>query len=137
MVILYMLDTDACIALIKNRPEAMRIRLAQLSPEEVGISSIVAAELWFGVSLSRKKKQNESALKDFLEYATVLDWPYEACPLYGQIRTDLQKKGTPIGAMDLLIASHALLLGATLVTNNTKEFNRIPGLKVENWIAGG
>ena len=136
MVILYMLDTDACIALIKNRPEAMRIRLAQLSPEEVGVSSIVAAELWFGVSLSRKKKQNESALKDFFEYATVLDWPYEACPLYGQIRTDLQKKGTPIGAMDLLIASHALLLDATLVTNNTKEFNRIPGLKVENWIAG-
>lgn len=137
MVILYMLDTDACIALIKNRPEAMRIRLAQLSPEEVGVSSIVAAELWFGVSLSQKKKQNESALKDFFEYATVLNWPYEACPLYGQIRTDLQKKGTPIGAMDLLIASHALLLDATLVTNNTKEFNRIPGLKVENWIASG
>ena len=135
MVIRYMLDTDACIALIKNRPEAMRIRLSNLSPEEVGISSIVTAELWFGVAHSQKKNQNEAALKDFLDYATLLDWPCEASPLYGKIRTGLQKLGTPIGAMDLLIASHAISLDAVLVTNNTREFERVPDLKIENWEA--
>lgn len=136
MVIRYMLDTDVCIALIKNRPEPMRMRLSRLSPDEVGISSIVTAELWFGVAFSQKKKQNQAALKDFLNYVTILDWPYEACPIYGQIRTGLQKKGTLIGAMDLLIASHALLLDAILVTNNTKEFTRVPRLKIENWLSG-
>jgi len=135
MVIRYMLDTDACIALIKNRPEPMRIRLSRLAPDEVGISGIVTAELWFGIALSEKKKQNQAALKDFLDYATLLDWPHEASPLYGKIRAGLQKQGTPIGAMDLLIASHALFLDAMLVTNNTKEFNRIPDLKIENWEA--
>jgi len=134
MVIHCMLDTDACIALIKNRPEAMRSRLARLSLEEVGISGIVAAELWFGVAHSQRKRQNEAALKDFLEYVTLLDWPYEASPLYGKLRTGLQKLGTPIGAMDLLIASHALFLDAVLVTNNTREFERIPDLKIENWL---
>jgi tRNA(fMet)-specific endonuclease VapC len=134
MVILYMLDTDACIALIKNRPVSMRNRLSLLTPEEVGISSIVAAELWFGVANSQKKKKNESALKDFLEVVTLLDWPCEASPLYGQIRTRLQKMGTPIGAMDLLIASHALFIDTVLVTNNTREFERVSDLKIENWL---
>ena len=137
MVIRYMLDTDACIALIKNRPETMRIRLSGLSPEEVGVSGIVAAELWFGVAHSQKKKQNEAALKDFLDYATLLDWPWETSALYGKIRSGLQKRGTPIGAMDLLIATHALFLEAALVTNNTREFERVPGLKIENWEATG
>ena len=137
MVIRYMLDTDACIALIKNRPEAMRNRLARLSPEEVGISGIVAAELWFGVVHSQKKRQNEAALKDFLDYATLLDWPCEASALYGKIRSGLQKLGKPIGAMDLLIATHALFLDAALVTNNTREFERVPDLKIENWEAVG
>ncbi|MDQ1238510.1 MAG: tRNA(fMet)-specific endonuclease VapC [Thermodesulfobacteriota bacterium] len=135
MVIRYMLDTDACIALIKNRPEAMRVRLTRLSPQEVGMSGIVAAELWFGVAHSQKKKQNEAALKDFMDYVTLLDWPSEASPLYGKIREGLQKQGRPIGAMDLLIGVHALFLDAVLVTNNTREFERVPGLKIENWAA--
>jgi tRNA(fMet)-specific endonuclease VapC len=137
MVISHMLDTDACIALIKHRPEGMRSRLARLSPEKIGVSGIVAAELWFGVAHSQKKKQNEGALRDFLNYATLLDWPGEAASLYGQIRAGLQKKRTPIGAMDLLIASHALFLDAVLVTNNTKEFERVPDLRIENWEAMG
>ena len=136
-MIRYMLDTDACIALIKNRPEAMRSRLSRLSPKEVGISGIVVAELWFGVAHSHKKKKNEAALKDFLDYATAMDWPCEASPLYGKIRSGLQKQGKPIGAMDLLIASHALFLDAVLVTNNTREFERVPHLKIENWEAMG
>jgi tRNA(fMet)-specific endonuclease VapC len=109
--------------------------LSCLSPEEVGISSIVGAELWFGVAHSQQKNQNEAALNDFLDYATLLDWPREASPLYGKIRAGLQKLGTPIGAMDLLIASHALFLDAVLVTNNTKEFERVPDLKIEKWEA--
>lgn len=134
MVIRYMLDTDVCIALIKNRPASMRSRLSLLTSEEVGISSIVAAELWFGVANSQKKKKNESALKDFLEFVTLLDWPGEASRLYGQIRAQLQKLGTPIGAMDLLIASHALFIDTVLVTNNTMEFERVSDLKIENWL---
>lgn len=137
MVIRYMLDTDVCFALIKNRPVAMQNRLSLLIPEEVGISSMVVAELWFGVANSQKNKKNEAALKDFLEFVTPLDWPCEASPLYGQIRSRLQKLGTPIGAMDLLNATHALFLDTVLVTNNTREFERIPDLKVENWLSAG
>lgn len=96
MVVRYMLDTDACIALIKNRPEAMRVRLTRLSPEEVGISGIVAAELWFGVARAQEKRQNEASPKDFMDYATVLDWPVEASPLYGKIR-EFRNKGGLLG----------------------------------------
>ncbi|MFB3885552.1 MAG: type II toxin-antitoxin system VapC family toxin [Thermodesulfobacteriota bacterium] len=135
MVIRYMLDTNVCIALIKSRPERMRIRFSGLSIEEVGISSIVAAELWHGAALSEKKRQNEAALRDFLDYVGILNWPFEASPIYGRIRAIAQKKGAPIGAMDLLIASHALWLDAVLVTENTKAFGRVPHLRVENWEA--
>ena len=134
-MIRYMLDTDTCISLLKTRPEKISRRLSRLPVEDVGISSIVAAELWYGVALSEKKKQNEGALRDFLDFVKVLDWPAGACPVYGRIRAHLKKKGTPIGAMDLLIASHAAFLNAVLVTNNTREFDRVPNLKVENWLA--
>lgn len=135
MVMRYMLDTNVCIALIKYRPEGVRSKLLNLTLGEVGISSIVVAELWFGVALSQRKGDNELALRDFLDYVSVLNWPYEAAHLYGRIRATLQKRGTPIGAMDLLIASHALWAETTLVTENVKEFRRVPGLKIENWLA--
>jgi len=134
-VIRYMLDTDTCISLLKARPEKISRRLSRLPVEDVGISSVVAAELWYGVALSEKKKLNEAALRDFLDFVNVLDWPAGACPVYGRIRAHLKKKGTPIGAMDLLIASHASFLNAVLVTNNTREFDRVPELKMENWLA--
>ena len=129
-----MLDTNTCIAIIKRRPDTIQTRLTALSIEEVGISGIVAAELWYGVALSQKKKQNEAALKDFLDYVTVLDWPFEASEIYGRIRADIKGKGTPIGAMDLLIASHALFLDAVLVTENVREFQRVSDLRIENWV---
>jgi len=134
-VIKYMLDTDTCISLIKARPDKISRRLSRLPVEDVGISSIVAAELWYGVALSEKKKQNEAALQDFLDFVKVLDWPAGACPVYGRIRAHLKKKGALIGGMDLLIASHASFLNAVLVTNNTREFDRVPELKMENWLA--
>jgi tRNA(fMet)-specific endonuclease VapC len=133
-VIRYMLDTNTCIAIIKRRQDTIQARLTARSVEEVGISGIVAAELWYGVALSQKKKQNEAALKDFLDYVTVLDWPFEAGEIYGRIRADLKGKGTPIGAMDLLIAAHALFLDAALVTGNEREFQRVSDLKIENWV---
>jgi tRNA(fMet)-specific endonuclease VapC len=129
-----MLDTNTCIAIIKRRPDTIQTRLTALSVEEVGISGIVAAELWCGVAFSQKKKQNEKALNDFLDYVTELDWPFEAGEIYGRIRADLKGKGTPIGAMDLLIASHALFLGAVLVTDNQREFQRVFDLRIENWL---
>lgn len=133
-MIRYMLDTSTCIAIIKRRPDTIQARLTALSVEEVGISGIVAAELWYGVAFSQKKKQNETALKDFLDYVTVLDWPFEAGKIYGRIRADLKGKGTPIGAMALLIAAHALFLDAVLVTGNKREFQRVSDLKIENWV---
>lgn len=134
-MIQYMLDTSTCIHLIKHRPETIYARLSVLSVEDVAISSIVAAELWYGVAFSQRKKQNETALRDFLDYVEVLDWPREACPIYGRVRAQLRRKGTPVGAMDLLIASHAVFLEAVLVTDNTREFERVPDLKMENWLA--
>ncbi len=130
----YMLDTNICIAIIKRHPLEVQERLSKIPVGEVGISSIVLAELWYGVSLSQKQRHNERALKDFLKYVVVSDWPEVAAPHYGRIRVLLKKRGQMIGANDLLIAAHALTLDSVLVTDNLREFQRIPHLKVENWI---
>lgn len=130
----YMFDTNTCIHLIKHRPKTLCEKISVFPSESIAVSSIVIAELWYGVSLSQKKRQNKAALRDFLDYVDVLDWPHGAGPVYGSIRKHLKEKGTPIGAMDLLVAAHALFLGAVLVTDNTREFERVPNLKLENWI---
>lgn len=131
----YLLDTNVCIAIIKECPEEVKAKLLKIPIGEIGISSIVLAELWYRIRLSRKREHNEAALNEFLEYVTVLDWPEQAAPDYGMIRAHLKKKGTPIGANDLLIAAHALALDAVLVTDNAREFERILSLKMENWIS--
>jgi len=130
----YMLDTNTCIAIMKKRPSELKTKLKRIPIGEIGVSSIVVAELWYGICQSQKPKDNEEALNDFLSYVTVLDWPLHAAPVYGKIRTELKKKRTPIGAMDLLIAAHALALNMVVVTDNVKEFRRVAKLKVENWI---
>jgi tRNA(fMet)-specific endonuclease VapC len=100
-----MLDTNICIhALKRNAPEVLR-RLEATRPSDVAISSIVAAELWTGVMKSRYRQQNEQALKEFLAFVEVIDWPLEAARVYGEIRSALETKGRSIGAMDLLIAA--------------------------------
>jgi len=129
-----MLDTNTCIHLIKQRPASITMKLTHIPVGEVAISSMVSAELWYGVACSRRTKENEAALKDFLRYVDVLHWPKEAAPLYGKIRAELRRKGTPIGAMDLLIAVQALFLNTVLVTDNQREFQRVPGLNIENWV---
>jgi len=128
-----MLDTNICIhAIRRNAPEVIR-HLERTRPQDVAISSVVAAELWTGVRKSRERQRNEQALKEFLAFVEVLDWPAEAAEVYGEIRAALEAKGRPIGAMDLLIAAHAVHQKATLVTRNRAEFARVHGLRVESW----
>jgi tRNA(fMet)-specific endonuclease VapC len=128
-----MLETNICIHAIKrNAPEVVR-RLERTGPEDVAISSVVAAELWTGVMKSRERGRNEQALREFLAFVDVRDFPAEAARAYGEIRAELEAKGRSIGAMDLLITAHAVHERATLVTRNSDEFKRVDQLKVESW----
>jgi len=129
----YMLDTNVCIAVMKGHP-GVRSKLRTRRPNEISISSIVQAELYYGIWKSLHRTQNEEALTDFLAICSVLDWPSEASNTYGQIRAELEAQGRIIGANDLLIAAHAKYLNVILVTNNVREFERIPDLTVENWM---
>ena len=130
----FMLDTNI-IAYAKNgRPETVLKRLMQYSPEDYCISSITLAELEFGVYNSARPEQNQLALMTFLARIEVIPFDADAAREYGMIRADLTKKGNLIGANDLLIAAHARALDLTLVTNNTREFERVDGLKLENWV---
>lgn len=131
----YMLDTNACIHIIKKQPDSIVRKLKRIRVEQIGISGIVVAELAYGIRQSERRKQNQEAVEEFLSYVLVEDWPAAAAKEYGNIRTHLQNKGMPIGAMDLLIAAHAMYNKSILVTDNLKEFKRIPGLKIENWVA--
>ena len=129
-----MLDANI-IAYAKNkRPESVLRRLTQYQPEDLCISAITMAELEFGVCNSSRPDQNRLALLLFLSRIAVLPFDAEAAREYGDIRADLTKKGTLIGANDLLIAAHARSLGLTLITNNTREFDRVENLRVENWV---
>jgi tRNA(fMet)-specific endonuclease VapC len=129
----YLLDTNICIYIIKKRPASVLKKFESLSPGDVAISSITLAELYYGIMKSSDPRKNQEALDKFLIPLEILDFEYAATIEYGKIRADLEKKGTPIGSLDMLIASHAKSLNLTLVTNNEKEFERIPDLKIENW----
>lgn len=129
----YMLDTNTCIYIIKDQPESVQTRLQQIPVGAVSVSSIVVAELSYGVEQSTKKEHNRAALEEFLRYTLIEDWPAEASEIYGKIRTGLKTGGSTIGAMDLLIAAHTLYTKSILVTDNLREFERVPGLKLENW----
>jgi len=129
-----MLDTNTCIYIIKRRPQSVLRRFSSFQVGDVGISTITLAELEYGVARSAQPEKNREALEGFISALDVTPFDRAATEAYGRIRASLEKKGRPIGAMDLLIAAHALSLGARLVTNNEREFKRVPGLKVENWI---
>jgi tRNA(fMet)-specific endonuclease VapC len=128
-----MLDTNICIHVLKRNDPIVIRNLERTRPRDVTISSVVAAELWTGVMKSRERRRNEDALNEFLDFVEVLDWPARAAQVYGTIRTQLESKGRLIGAMDLLIAAHAVYEGATLVTRNIREFARVERLTVESW----
>lgn len=130
----YLLDTNIVAYIIKRMPLEVLHKLQSLDWTEIAISSIVVAELWYGVEKSQLKEQNKTALEAFLRPFTVLDFDTQAAEAYASIRADLESKGKIIGANDLLISAHALSHGLILVTNNTKEFERVGGLQIENWI---
>jgi len=129
----YMLDTNICVYIIKKRPEAVFKTLHAKMNESLSISAITLAELQFGVANSSKPAQNAEALALFLALVSILPFDEAAAGEYGAIRTTLQRKGTPIGPLDQLIAAHAKATGSILVTNNTREFERVEGLELENW----
>ncbi|MEW5941861.1 MAG: type II toxin-antitoxin system VapC family toxin [Chloroflexota bacterium] len=131
----YMLDTNICIGLIRQKPQRLVERLTQCAPLEVGVSSITVAELAYGAQKSSRVEQNMFATEQFLLPLEIANFDQSASTAYGMIRALLERQGNIIGAMDMLIGAHALSLDVVLVTNNTGEFKRIPNLKIEDWMA--
>ena len=130
---LYMLDTDIASFVMKRTNLKAVQWLRALPTDATCISAIVESELRFGIAVSPRRQKDQQALDEFLAYMQVLDYPAAASTDYGLIRGDLKQHGAMIGANDLFIAAHARHLGLTLVTNNTREFSRVPGLMIENW----
>ena len=130
----YLLDTNICIYLIKQKPQNVLEKFQTLTLSDIGISSITVAELEYGTAKSQQPEKNRAALNQFLLPLEIVKFDQSAATIYGELRSDLERRGLVIGAMDMLIAAHALSLGVTLVTNNMKEFARIPKLRLENWV---
>lgn len=129
----YMLDTNICIYTIKHKPPEVIKNFLKHNPDDMCISSVTYAELMHGVEKSQAVERNRMALILFVSAFTILPFDYYAAEEYGKVRADLERKGTPIGPMDMLIAGHARAEGLILVTNNTREFFRVENLKVEDW----
>lgn len=129
----WMLDTDSCIAIIKKHEAALR-KLRGKSIGQVGLSSITLGELAFGAAGSSRPDETRDALGEFLLALEVAPFDEEAALRYGDVRASLASRGKPIGPLDTLIAGHALAIGAILVTHNTREFGRVAGLRLEDWI---
>ena len=130
-----LLDTNTCLYIINNRPPKVLDRFNAYKAGEIGISSIAASELAYGVAKSGSIK-NRKALDMFLAPLQILPFDSQCLWFYADLRASLEKKGLSIGPMDSLIAAHALSINGTLVTNNLKEFSRVPQLKLENWFEG-
>jgi tRNA(fMet)-specific endonuclease VapC len=130
----FLLDTNICIYIIKHKPVAVLQKLTSFAVGEIGIPAIVVSELAFGVQKSDYPERNHHALVGFLRPFEIANYDYEAALAYGRIRQALQAAGEPIGALDMLIAAQAVSLDVTLVTNNTREFERVAGLRIENWV---
>jgi tRNA(fMet)-specific endonuclease VapC len=129
----YMLDTDISSYVMKRSHDAVLRKLWTVAVADVSISAITKSELMYGVEVSPRRQQDQAALDAYLRHVEVLEYPGEAALDYAQIWAALKTSGTMIGANDLFIAAHARCLGLTLVTNNTREFQRVLGLAIENW----
>jgi tRNA(fMet)-specific endonuclease VapC len=128
-----MLDTDICIYIIKQKPASIQKHFQKHRVGDIGISSITLSELNYGVAKSAYRDKNAAALEEFIIPLEVLPFDEEAVRVYGNVRAALEKAGKPIGAMDMLIAAHALSLGVPLATNNSREFSHIPALQLIDW----
>ncbi|MBF2053502.1 MAG: type II toxin-antitoxin system VapC family toxin [Candidatus Sericytochromatia bacterium] len=129
-----LLDTSICIYTIRQRPPEVRARFEVYQPGELAISSITLSEMEYGAAKSQKPEQNRKSLLQFLLPLEILNYDATAAQAYGKVRAELERAGTPIGAMDLMIAAHALSLNLKLITRNLKEFQRVPGLQAESWV---
>ncbi len=130
----FLIDTNICIYIMNKRPPEVIQRFKTMEVGQIAISSITVSELQYGVSKSKYREQNFKRLEEFLTPFQILAYDEYASKFYGEIRSQLENQGTIIGPLDLLIAAHALSQNLVLVTNNEKEFKRIPSLKVENWL---
>ncbi len=128
-----LLDTNICIYIINTKPPEVLARFHQYRLGEIGLSSVVAAELAYGVAKSGSAR-NRSALEMFLAPLEIMPFDETAIWTYGELRVDLEGRGQSIGSLDTMIAAHALSMNAVLVTNNTREFSRVKDLKLENWV---
>ena len=128
-----LLDTNICIYIISAKPAEVLARFKRFQLGDIGLCSVVAAELALGVAKSGSAR-NRQALEMFLAPLTI--YPFDAASVwvYGELRADLERRGNPIGSLDTMIAAHALSMRATLVTNNTREFLKVPGLLLDNWV---
>ena len=129
----FLIDTNICIYIMNNRPPEVIHRVRNTEACKIGISSITVSELQYGVSKSKRKKQNQQRLDEFLTPFEIIPYDETASKYYGEIRSQIEKQGVVIGPLDLLIAAHALSRELVIVTNNEKEFKRIKSLQVENW----
>lgn len=129
----YLLDTNICIYIRQRRPEQVLKRFQRLKPGEAVLSVITFGELQYGAAKSRQSGTALQQLQELVSLLPPVSLPENAGELYGQMRFELESKGTLIGNNDLWIAAHAAALNLVLVTNNVKEFSRIRELKIENW----
>jgi tRNA(fMet)-specific endonuclease VapC len=132
-MIKYLLDTNILIYTIKNRPEEVR-KTFNLHAGQMAISTITVAELIYSAERSAKPEQNLNDIEGLIARLEVLDFKSDAATHFAQVRAELYAKGQPIGPYDMMIAGHARSKGLILVTNNTKEFERVAGLRIENWV---
>lgn len=130
---LYMLDTDICSYIIRERPLQVFEHFKKTEMTQLYISVVTYAELIYGVEHSSSKKVNRPIIDDFVRHLSIISWDQEAAEHYGKIRAFLRAEGNIIGSMDMMIAAHARSRKMTLVTNNDKHFKRVPKLQVENW----
>jgi tRNA(fMet)-specific endonuclease VapC len=131
----YLLDTNICIYIAKGQPTAVRHKFEALSMQQLAMSTITVGELRFGAEKSQSRERALATLAQLVQMIQPCALPVSAAEHYGHVRATLSQQGLPIGNNDLWIAAHALAEGWTLVTNNTREFSRVPGLRVENWVA--
>lgn len=129
-----MLDTNICIYIMKNKPKHVKEKLMQFNVGDVALSSIVVSELYYGAYKSDYVEKNLLALEHFLRPFNIIEYDLKASIQYGKIRASLEKQGCVIGGLDMMIAAHVKSLDMTLVTNNTKEFERIENLVIDNWV---
>lgn len=130
----YMLDTDTCAFVLRRSSQQLLNRIQAVPLQQQAMSVVTLAELLYGVQVSAKKKANRAAVDALVRHLAVMEWSRDAAEHYAEIRADLKKRGQMIGSNDILIAAHARSVGATVVTNNVKDFRRVKALKVENWM---